>query len=465
MTLSAKYFGALALFLLSFFCLWAASAKAEVSTQCSIDHAVNGAVEFTQCPLSENNDDILNAGFDGARLDPEITQARTPLWVHGACRYTDAVSLGNPLFIPLGRQEDWQAFLDNAPGGVHLADCCLPRGLRVGDVPQPKNTCSAGWRLKAIVDSSNHAKRVALPQSAAKDAGFTLVIGQSEDPAYPVLRFPVQRDDIGAVLPDAAHPEKTYAAQFTCAGAPADTFVEFRLQCSGGEWQTGNGGTIRATPQETHIEEIGTRQVTAIQPRSVQSVSTQNVISRSVTTVTRNPKPLTANKKPAATKAKPAAKTVKPAATTNDPDLGCIRGSILPFVEACPSGQTGFITKRKFITCAGEQKTKVVSRTCRPAGGASANCPPANVRIVTRQCLDGLTGTITRKEYTDCFGRPKSDVVAYHCSLPPSGCIESTILERHEPCPNGGAGFIRARYYKSCPDGGRKYQQVENLCL
>ncbi|MBY0427703.1 MAG: hypothetical protein K2Q32_00615, partial [Alphaproteobacteria bacterium] len=224
------------------------SAHADLSSQCSIDHTVTGAVEFQQCAVVDSNNAIINSGFDGVRLDASSTQSKSPIWAYNTCRYVDNTNAA-ALFIPLKSAQEWLAFIAHPPVNVHFAGCCIPRAMVVGDVPTPPTSCASNWVLKGIVETANHKKLVATPNSTAADATFTMVAGLREDASYPIVKLPINRDDIGAVLPDNTNPAKTYAALFSC-GDKLDYYVDFHMQCKETEWVTDSAPTA-TTAAET----------------------------------------------------------------------------------------------------------------------------------------------------------------------------------------------------------------------
>jgi hypothetical protein len=418
-----------------------ATSSVEISGQCSLDVPVNGLIFFKQCPQSTSDNTILNAGFNGARLEPTLHQSRTPIWVHGTCQYVDSrTGNTNSLFIPLSTREEWRAFVKNAPPEVHLANCCLPRVLRVTDVPKPQASCAAGWQFKGLVDANDHSVVLATAGNR-ENAALRIAPGQEAN-----LQLNIERDDIGAV-------SGSYVADFSCSGG-ADAYVPFRMQCVTSSWQTQdlqNTPSAEVSPPATSSDTGGT--VTTPENGDGSSsavvsppVPTSPVDSRSVD----GDVPMT----PA-----PAADTGP--VQSNDPNLGCVQGTIVPFVEFCPNGQDGFVTKRLYRDCSGGTHIDVISNTC---GTSDASCPQNNIQVYTDVCPGGLTGFVTRKSYTDCRGAQWSAIQDFQCSIAASGCVESTILERYDPCPAGQTGTIHGRYYKSCPDGLRKFQVLENTC-
>src|SRR5262249_39305663 len=163
--------------------------------QCAIDKQdVDGGVTFLQCPVdnfNEQNNYLTQQSqngvenFTGARLDPDVTLSHTPIWVNNICRFVDARGISASLFVPFGNgpsSTDWSMFVTNAPSGVHLAQCCLPRAMKVSDVPVPSETCSTGWVFQGLADPNDTTKLLATPNP---DGSFSLVSGVSENHNYP----------------------------------------------------------------------------------------------------------------------------------------------------------------------------------------------------------------------------------------------------------------------------------------
>jgi hypothetical protein len=342
-------------FTLSVMALVSLPAKAELATQCSIDHAVSDTIEFQQCP---SGSDAILADFDGVRLDAASDKTRTPIWAYDECRYVDNMDAAHALFIPLKSYEEWKAFFDHPPATVHLAGCCLPRPMNVGDVPTPP---TSGCQLKGLVDTTHHKKLIATPISSSADAVFALASGVSEDSTAPISEFPVNRDDISAVLPDNANPAKAYTALYSC-GDKLDYYIDFRMQCAHAQWSSDS-----STKPETSAATYG-KQTTDI--RSVASSSTTTSCTPlNVLTTTPCPDPtaggiITLKRIRVCDGSNNGAGTTTETVYANNcQPSGCVDSEILTTSQTC---QGGAIVKRKvFNSCTKQVSTVTVSNTCQ----------------------------------------------------------------------------------------------------
>ncbi len=428
---------AFALFILS--CVFALPLKAEDAGQCALDHSLSTDTQnYSQCPIDDTNDAIIKGGFNGVRLDASTTLSITPIYAHGVCQYVDNNS-GTPLFIPLKTSEEWAAFLARPPAGLHFAGCCLPRPMRVSDVPVPQNTCTGGWTFKGIVDSSDHTNVIAIPVSKSGDAGFVLADNQGEDTSYPVLKLPIQRDDIAAVLPDNSNPAKTYTAQYTCAGQD-DAFLNFHMQCGGTKWST----TSASGDEET----------------TTPAVADEEVVATTTTETT------TSNRKTA------------DVTTTAD---SCPRSSIRSYTKGCPNGASGSITYRDvFNSCTKQIETQIVNQTCGTISGGTTGCtatsstrtttcptnPSGSITIVTSHICDGTNNgagrdnvTTTRQNCpvggtTGGTCTPSSNTNTQTCPTNPAGTI-TTVTSHICDGSNNGAGRDQIMVTRrNCSTGG-----------
>ncbi len=474
MKILTRYFLALALFALTIVSL---PVKAEVSTQCSIDHAIKGALEFQQCPISDNDNDILNSGFDGVRLDAANSASQTPIWAFNTCRYADNLNATNALFIPLKSAQEWEAFIANPPANVHLAGCCIPRPMHVSDVPTPPTACAAGWVLKGLVDTGNHKKLIASPTSATTDSGFTLASGVSDDSSYPVLKLPINRDDIGAVLPDNSNPAKTYAALYSC-GDKLDYYVDFHLQCKDTQWVSDNAPAPATTTDKTETTTETTTPADeadatdATFGRKTADVETKDncVIShvRSYSKKCPSGSGMTSYRDVFNSCTKTIeTQTIMSTCGTSGGINGGVNGGIGGIegcfatsntsTAPCPSNQAGSIKTRIDHICDGSNNgdgsdnVVILSNTCSNTVGGVA-CIPTDV-LDTTPCPNATSGgIITLRRVHICdgsnngTGSTTQTVVANNCTA--GGCMESTILKTSTVCPGGM--LTTAKVYNSC---------------
>ncbi len=436
---------AIALFLVTLVC---AHAKAEVATQCSIDHAVSGAIEFQQCPTSATNDAILTQ-FDGVRLD--TNNSDTPIWVHGICRYVDNTHATDALFIPLKSAEEWKAFYTTPPAHVHLAGCCLPRAMRVDDVPFPPAQCETGWNLKGIVDI--HKQLVAL----ASGDEFTLAPGLTEDSSYPILNLPVSRDDRSARLPDSTDPTKAYTAFYRC-GDTLDYYIDFHMQCKNTQWIADDIASSSDTPEPSYG-----RQTTDVTPANTQPDATCQISQ--VRTFSKRCDDGGAGSTSYRQVYNSCTKLleIQIVGTTCGGISGGISGCVASShtnTVSCPSGQVGSMTTRTDHLCDGSHNgdgsdtTTVVSNTCSTpsSGGGEASCVPIDA-LTTTPCPDPTAGgIITLRRVRVCdgshngAGTTTETVYANNCQ--PSGCIESAILTTSQVCQGGT--IVSRKVFNSC---------------
>jgi hypothetical protein len=94
-------------------------------------HNIANAEGYSTCPAQEMTDH--NGRFESARLEPGY--ASMPLDIYGICKYVDN-NTQQSFFIPAGSQQEWAAFVNSAPGGVELTDCCIPT-----NIPASQATC------------------------------------------------------------------------------------------------------------------------------------------------------------------------------------------------------------------------------------------------------------------------------------------------------------------------------------
>ncbi|MDX1923137.1 MAG: hypothetical protein SFW65_08425 [Alphaproteobacteria bacterium] len=378
------------------------------SGQCTIDHSLRTNTDsFVQCPVSDSNDAILEAGFNGVRLDSSDEISKSPIFVHNICKYVDNNS-GSSLFIPLKTSEEWAAFLTRPVSGVHLAGCCLPRPMVVGDVPTPQTSCESGWVFKGLVDSADHTHLIAEPVSKSAESGFVLANNQSEDGFYPVLKLPMNRDDISAVLPDNSRPSKSYTAQYACSGQD-DAFLNFHMQCAGTKWVTTSASDDEAVTAQAKTQEVS---------MDVTATTTQETTSAKTTA------------------------DIKPAAT-------CQTSKLREYTKPCPNGASGSITYRDvFNSCTKQIEAQVVSQTCGGITGGTTGCT-ASTRTQTVTCPTNPAGTITTVTTHICdgsnngAGRDSVNTTRQNCPIGggTTGCTPSTNTQT-QTCPTNPAGTI-----------------------
>ena len=481
-----RYFLVLALFALTIVSL---PANAEVATQCSIDHAIKGALEFQQCPISDNDNDILNSGFDGVRLDAANSASKTPIWAFNTCHYVDNHT-ADALFIPLKSAQEWEAFIANPPANVHFAGCCVPRVMHVSDVPTPPTTCTAGWVLKGLVDSSNHRKLIATPTSATTDSGFTLASGVSDDSSYPVLKLPINRDDIGAVLPDNSKPAKTYAALYSC-GDKLDYYVDFHMQCKDTQWVSDNAPTPAATTGTETLTPDAAATDTAATEDTTTTTSNKTTADVKTTDANCTISQVRAYSKKCASGSGHTSfrevfnsctktietQTIMSTCGTSGGINGGVNGGIDGSIEGCfatsntstapcPSNQAGSITTRIDHVCDGSNNgdgsdnVVILSNTCSNTIGGVA-CVPSDL-LTTTPCPDPTSGgiiTLHRVHVCDGSnngsGSTTQSVVANNCTA--GGCVESAILKTSTVCPGGM--LTTAKVYNSCT------KQISNVTV
>lgn len=425
-----------------------------IATTCAIDASVQG---YDICPLSKANNDLLNASYSSARLEPTVVQSRTPIWAHGICQYVDALNATDSIFIPFNTKTEWQAFLANA-AGIKTADCCIPRNMLVRDVPVPTETCAGGgWKFEGLVDESNYSRIIALPATDQQNAEIKLVSGLMEDKAYPIESLPIDRDDISASFPAGSRVTENYVGKFSCvfgrqpvgvhtSAINAEVrYVKFRLQCRQADWrpveptscqpeQIGNTYTracgadqegivtlrkVRVCPSGDEVEEVVSSTCTCI-PTRKETVSRNcpdgqtGGITVEVTRTCFGRQPVGLEAQILTCSCSNTERVVTNTCTS------CVPGETERFTENCPDGQTGIITKRRVRICpSGEVKTEVVSNTCRVA------CKPSD-NTVTQPCPAGYIGQIIIRTQHVCDGSNGGrgrDVVTTNnqCAIPPEG--------------------------------------------
>lgn len=395
------------------FLLLPVAANAQVAQQCALEHPVtDGNQTFNQCPVGSTKNFLITQGYSGARLDQDVDLSFTPMYLHqdSLCRYVDARGTTASLFIPFNTQAEWEAFLANAPTGVHTAQCCLPRALLVGDVPAVSvvpnlPACSTGWQFNGIADNGDFTKLRATPNGTTAASTFTLANGYSENPEAPITSlFPLERDDILSQLPKGASAGTPYAARYSCVTTSGNTtstqyqIIQFAMQCKNAAWAyTGAGcasGTVSLFNEPCPNGQSGTifKQVVRQCPSGTVTVQTLS------NTCTGN----------------------------------CVPGQVGDsFTAACPTGQTGVITRGNFRQCpSGTIVVQDISNTCT----ANPTCTaPANI------CPTGSTATCTSVNgqcQCTCSGA---------C---PTGNTDLGITTTQ--CPNGQSGIIQMHNFRSC---------------
>jgi hypothetical protein len=475
--------------------------SAQTTTQCVLDKELDG---YTQCPVSTQDNALIAAGYNGARLEPGTAMGKTPIWVHNTCRFVDAKGLEKSLFIPFNSPEEWAAFVNNSPIDVGTAECCLPRPVRVTDVPQPTAACGSGWTLEGLVDPNNRNNLIA----TAKDGEFRMVAGVASNPQYPIENLPVARDDNGTVSPisfTGKTDDGVYVARFTCksgtmgrsagtlggAGIQGDATVaysDFRLQCRAKAWTSEEScvDTIRRESRSCASGETGEIQVQITQRRC--GVNMQGAHEQVLLNTCKAGEAAKEEVTPAGVSDKQTTAYGRSPACNNGCQT-CVPGQVGEVItEACPSGQTGSITKRNVRTCpSGAITQEVVSNTCA--------CPVSNERTEQRQCPEGKVGSITVKIKTVCgpqqgWGRQpvgvttKQSVVGpLPTAVPPQTCptctttetvVSNTCVDACTPgvigtvcdaCPPGQTGTITRNKVRQCPSGEIITVDVSNTCV
>ncbi|HVY13073.1 MAG TPA: hypothetical protein VHB73_05865, partial [Alphaproteobacteria bacterium] len=463
-----------------------AHADAVISSQCSLDRTVaDGNQTFTICPVEGENDALrVKDNFDGARLNATVpgagTQTKTPIFVHGICKYVDAVSTTDALFIPFKTLNEWQCFLgipnsscpdaSRLPTGVRTAECCTPRNLSSfvdvtgtghladgrtpADVPLPSETCSTGWVFQGLVDPSNTDRLIATPNS---DGTFTQTAGFTDSLDYPVKNnlLSIQRDDIGAILPDnATHTLNTpYVAKFHCAG-------EVDLSTS----------TSPVTLSTTRIDVT-----TVTQSQSLISGATtgSGVLGRGTKAAPTTGKIKNVTKFMGFTLVCSGAEWKH-----NTPICSGVTTNIRE--EACPDGGEGSISIAQIQQCDGTTTEQEITNTCHTL------CPAKDIHIEDRPCPEGDDGKLTVEVTKLCFGRQpvgegdapstagscncttieKVTGNTCHPSCPPT----TDLGDKEQACPDGTPGHIIINTKRVCVSQGEQCvchdeeTQKENTC-
>ncbi len=411
---------ALGLFLAVFCYASTAEATPPPSQTCALDKPLAG---FAQCPFGDSDNDLLNQGYNSARLDTDITLSGTPIWVHGACAYVDARGTSGPLFIPFNSATEWEAFLNAGTPGVNIAECCTPRALDVSDIPDPVAACSSGWNFEGLVDPNDNSRLIAKPNAGGT---FTYVHGYGEKAGYPISRLPIQRDDIGAKQPSGAHAGEAYVAKFTCTG-----MVSPGASHSGGPFNfgAGGGGNINLTTAEGNGTEGENRSSYGRSAKSGSSGVHEHFVGFHMQCVNND------------------------WAHTSPTCFGETRDII---VEACPNGADGKVVKAVIKQCDGTTATEVISNTCGEV------CPPKTVTIEDRACPSGQTGKITVEVTKYCFGRkPVGGQTGGSCDCT---TVEKIIGDTCDTCP---PETDLGTYEKSCPPGqtGKIVIRKKKICV
>lgn len=435
------------------------SVHAEQAAQCSIDHPTNSNQSFQQCPAGDANDAFLNAGFTGVRVDPSNEPSKTPIWAHDVCRYVDNSNSSDPIFIPIRSPEEWAAFLANPPSRVHVAGCCLPRTLTVGDLPVPQTDCPTAWQLKGIVDGSQK-KLIATPISSMPDAGFKLAPEVQEDAKYPVENLPISRDDISATLPDRDRTEKGYTAFYSC-GEKLDAYINFRMHCTDAKWIS-DGKAASPTPPTAKSDKTTAEVMTA--KTNTEVTPTADCQTSAIRTYS---KPCADGSAGSTTYQQVFNSCTKQIDTQvlkttcggiTGGTTGCIASSNTSTTQ-CPANQSGLIVTKTEHICDGSNngdgsdKVTVISNTCSTTGGGTvSSCTPLDT-LTTTPCPDPTAGgIITLRRIRVCdgsnngAGTTTETVVANNCQ--PSGCIDSIILKSTSICQGGTT--VTAKVYNSC---------------
>jgi len=69
--------------LLFFSIFFSGTNGALAQTTCAIDRTLTaGGITYPACPFGETNNFLLGAGFNSARLETNVSNSQTPLFVH-----------------------------------------------------------------------------------------------------------------------------------------------------------------------------------------------------------------------------------------------------------------------------------------------------------------------------------------------------------------------------------------------
>ncbi|NDE90444.1 MAG: hypothetical protein EB059_04795 [Alphaproteobacteria bacterium] len=424
--------------------------------QCALDKSVG---TYAQCPTLDSNNALL-ATYNGLRLEPDVTQSTTPVYVHNTCRYIDAAGITDPIFIPTKTAEEWNAFLAY-PGKVNVVNCCTPRALAASDVKAPTQACAAGsWHLDGLVNSNDRTKLIATTNAAS-----TFVSVSNANISLP-LSLPIARDDNQTIAPLIGDVAGTYTARWSCGGLTA--YTDFHMVCAETQWKA-EGNTV------------------VVDARSVAATCTPGLVD-SFTQACADPDQegiVTMNRVRVCDGSNDGAGVVNTVQISNScvctptKDLGNV-------TKECPTGQTGSIVVRQVRTCIDSSvratygripvgEAASVKQSTPAASAAAANtctcsvaetpvsntcvtpptCTPTDV-TTSRACPAGKTGSVIVRTQHICDGSNNGagrDVVtedSSQCRPANCGCCVPSDVTTTQACPAGQGGQILVRTTRVC---------------
>ncbi|MBY0428480.1 MAG: hypothetical protein K2Q32_04595, partial [Alphaproteobacteria bacterium] len=131
------------------------------------------------------------------------------------------------------------------------------------------------------------------------------------------------------------------------------------------------------------------------------------------------------------------------------------------FTVACPTGQTGVITKRHSQACPSGVITDIEkSNTCTP----DACVPGLFGDSFTASCPTGQNGIITKRHSRTCPSGVVSDVETGNTCAAPT-CTPGQVGETFPfPCPSNNSGVITKKHVRACPSGLITDEEIGNTC-
>jgi hypothetical protein len=411
------------------FSVLCAPAFAQTPSICTLDGT--SANTIGQCPLADTNNGLLSQGIGGAKLLTTTTLSGTPIFAHDICKYVDARGTTADLLVPFNSQAEWQAFLNNAPNGVHTAECCRPRPMVRDDVPVPTETCSTGWEFIGLVDPSDADKLLA---TVGPNATFVLSSGITENTNYPITKLPIERGDVGRLLPSQA--QTAYVGKYHCAG-------EVDFSTSESPVNTTNTTTTSSYSNSYAgiIDANGNRVITTQSSTGSTNTTVGNTTGGKATNVTK----LMGF----------AMQCVNTQWRYTSPS--CFGRTTGIETQACPNGQSGLITNAIIQQCDGTITRQEVTNTCQQT------CPAREITTETRTCPSGQTGAITVEiaklcsstqpvdattQVEGCFCTTSETIKTNTCT---NDCPPSTDMgDQTQQCPDGQTGRIVINTKKIC---------------
>jgi hypothetical protein len=435
---------------------------------CSIDGAsYEDDMAFVPCPVGDTNNFLIESGYNSARLPVNVTLSQTPIYVHNMCRYVDSRGTTNPLFIPFNTPSEWLSFIGANVPGVHVAECCVPRNLRITDVPVPSETCSSGWQFVGLADPSDTSKTIATQLGS----GFAFENGYSENASYPIQKLPLQRDDVGAQVPNDGL--NAYVGKFYCAGevdfstSTSPVTVTNTSTSSSYSWSQISGSNNEVFVLNGNSNSTSGRSITGRSAKAVsQNVTTETVTSGKASNVTKF-----------------MGFTMQ--CVNHDwkhTSPSCFGKTTGLQISQCPNNSSGRIVTAIIRQCDGTTVSQVTENTCQQA------CTPKTVTTDERQCPTGKQGKITVEVTKSCFGRkPVSNqsTSGGSCDCSTSEkiisdtcrdvCVPETDLGIEErQCPEGETGKIKVKKKRICREAEdcgvsqcvceNKEEVIENTC-